>query len=177
MPLISLIAAISENRILSDSTKEHIHAGIPWNIPSDELYYRETIRRHPVIIGRKSYATFNKPIRNCTTIILTRDTNFQAFGCVVLHSLPEAIAWAKMSETEEIFIAGGGQIYTEAIKFADKLYLTIVEGNFVGDIYFPEFADFGKVTKEKKMQENGFQFNFVEIEKCVNQVTSPSITG
>jgi hypothetical protein len=47
----------------------------------------------------------------------------------------------------------------------------------VGDIYFPEFADFGKVTKEKKMQENGFQFNFVEIEKCVNKVTSPSIIG
>ena len=85
MPLISLIAAISENRILSDSTQEHIHAGIPWNIPSDELYYRETIRRHPVIIGRKSYATFNKPIRNCTTIILTKDTSFQAFGCIVLQ--------------------------------------------------------------------------------------------
>ena len=177
MPLISLIAAISENRILADSTRKHIHAGSPWNIPSDELYYRQKIRRHPVIIGRKSYSTLTKPFPNCTTIILTRDPNFQAFGCVVLHSLPEAIAWAKMSETEEIFIAGGGQIYTEAIKLADKLYLTIVEGNFVGDIYFPEFADFGKVTKEKKMQENGFQFNFVEIEKCVNQVTSPSITG
>ena len=94
-----------------------------------------------------------------------------------MHSLPEAIAWAKMSETEEIFIAGGGQIYTEAIKFADRLYLTIIEGNFVGDIYFPEFADFGKVIKEKKMQENGFQFKFVEIERRVNQVTSPPIIG
>ncbi|MFN5066913.1 MAG: dihydrofolate reductase [Aphanizomenon sp.] len=177
MPLISLIAAISENRILSDSTKEHIHGGIPWNIPSDELYYRQKIRRHPVIIGRKSYSTFNKPIRNCTTIILTKNPNFQAFGCVVFHSLPEAIAWAKMSETEEIFIAGGGQIYTEAIKFADRLYLTIIEGNFVGDIYFPEFADFGKFIKEKKMQENGFQFKFVEIERRVNEVTSPPIIG
>ncbi|HCQ20322.1 MAG: dihydrofolate reductase [Aphanizomenon flos-aquae MDT14a] len=177
MPLISLIAAISENRILADSTKEHIHGGIPWNIPSDELYYRQKIRRHPVIIGRKSYSTFNKPIRNCTTIILTKNPNFQAFGCVVLHSLPEAIAWAKMSETEEIFIAGGGQIYTEAIKFADRLYLTIIEGNFVGDIYFPEFADFGKFIKEKKMQENGFQFKFVEIERRVNEVTSPPIIG
>jgi dihydrofolate reductase len=177
MPLISLIAAISENRILSDSTRKHIHSGSPWNIPSDELYYRQKIRRHPVIIGRKSYSTFNKPIRNCTTIILTKNPNFQAFGCVVLHSLPEAIAWAKMSETEEIFIAGGGQIYTEAIKFADRLYLTIIEGNFVGDIYFPEFADFGKFIKEKKMQENGFQFKFVEIERRVNEVTSPPIIG
>ncbi|MBO1064787.1 MULTISPECIES: dihydrofolate reductase [Nostocales] len=168
MPLISLIAAISENRILANSARKHIRAGNPWNIPSDEIYYRQMIRRHPVIIGRKSYSTMSKPFPDCTTIVLTRDTNFQAFGCVVLHSLTEAIAWAEMSETEEIFIAGGGQIYTEAIKFADKLYLTIVEGNFVGDIYFPEFADFGKVTKEKKMQENGYKFNFVEIEKCVN---------
>jgi dihydrofolate reductase len=154
MPLISLIAAISENRILANSARKHIRSGNPWNIPSDEIYYRQMIRRHPVIIGRKSYSTMNKPFPDCTTIVLTRDPNFQA--------------WAEMSETEEIFIAGGGQIYTEAIKFADKLYLTIVEGNFVGDIYFPEFADFGKVTKEKKMQENGYKFNFVEIEKCVN---------
>ncbi|MDD1415529.1 dihydrofolate reductase [Dolichospermum sp. ST_con] len=168
MPLISLIAIISENRILANSTKEQINSGMPWNIPSDELYFHEITRRHPVIMGRKSYGAFTKPMPNCTNIIVTRNPDFQAFGCVVLHSLQEAIEWAKMSETEEIFIAGGGEIYAQAIKFAHKLYLTIVEGDFVGDIYFPEFANFGKVTKENKMQENGFQFNFVEIEKCVN---------
>jgi dihydrofolate reductase len=175
MPLISLIAAISKTRILADSTKEHIHVGIPWNIPSDARYFQEITWRHPVIMGRKTYSTFNTPLQNRTNIIVTRDTDYQAPGCVVFHSLQEAIEWAKMSETEEIFIAGGGQIYTEAIKFADKLYLTIVEGNFVGDIYFPEFANFGKVIKEKHSQENGFQFKFVEIERCVNEVTPPKI--
>ncbi|WP_071190337.1 dihydrofolate reductase [Trichormus sp. NMC-1] len=177
MPLISLIAAISENRILADSTKEHIHVGIPWNIPSDERHFQKITWRHPVIMGRKTYTTFYQPLPNRTNIIVTRDANFKAPGCVVFHSLQEAIEWAKMSETEEIFIAGGGQIYTEAIKFADKLYLTIVEGNFVGDIYFPEFANFGKVTKEQHSQENGFQFKFVEIERCVNEVTPPTIMG
>jgi len=177
MPLISLIAAISENRILADSTKEHIHVGIPWNIPSDERHFQEITRRHPVIMGRKTYTTFNKPIPNCTNIIVTRDPNFQAFGCLVFHSLQEAVEWAKMSETEEIFIAGGREIYTQAMAFANKLYLTIVEGNFEGDIYFPEFTNFGKVIKEEKLQENGFDFKFVEIERCVNEVTPPSITG
>ncbi|MBD2627232.1 dihydrofolate reductase [Trichormus variabilis] len=177
MSLISLIAAISENRILADSTKEHIHVGIPWNIPSDVRYFQEVTWRHPVIMGRKTYSTFNTPLQNRTNIIVTRDTDYQAPGCLVFHSLQEAIDWAKMSETEEIFIAGGGQIYTEAIKFADKLYLTIVEGNFVGDIYFPEFANFGKVIKEKQLQENGFQFKFVEIERCVNEVTQPTMMG
>ncbi|MTJ11267.1 dihydrofolate reductase [Anabaena sp. UHCC 0187] len=177
MPLISLIAALSENRILADSTKEHIHLGIPWNIPSDERRFKEITRRHPIIMGRKTYATFNTPLFNCTTIIVTRDPNFQAFGCLVFHSLQKAIEWAKMSETEEIFIAGGGEIYKEAITFADKLYLTIVEGDFVGDIYFPEFADFGEITKEEKLQENGFKFKFVEIERCVNEITSPPIIG
>ena len=173
MPLISLVAAMSENRILADSTKEHIHVGIPWNIPSDERRFQEIIYRHPVIIGRKTYATFNSPIANCTTMIVTRDPHFQAFGCLVFHSLQEAVEWAKMSETEEIFIAGGGEIYTEAMKFANKLYLTIVEGNFEGDIYFPEFANFGEITKEEKLQENGFNFKFVEIERCVNEITPP----
>lgn len=177
MPLISLIAAMSENLILADSTKEHIHFGIPWNIPTDERHFIEITRRHPVIMGRKTYTTFNTPIRNCTNIIITRDPNFEAFGCVVFNSLETAIAWTKMSETEEIFIAGGGEIYTQAITFADKLYLTIVEGNFQGDIYFPEFANFGEITKEEKLQENGFNFKFVEIERCVKEITSPPIIG
>lgn len=165
MTTISLIAAISENRILADSSQEHIHVGIPWNIPSDERRFQEITWRHPVIMGRKTYSTFNTPIPNCTNIIITRDPHFQAFGCVVLNSLQQAIAWAKMSETEEIFIAGGGRIYTEAIHLANKLYLTIVKGNFRGDIYFPEFANFGTITKEEHLQENGFEFKFVEIER------------
>ncbi|MFM6040947.1 MAG: dihydrofolate reductase [Sphaerospermopsis kisseleviana] len=166
MPLISLIAAISEDRILADSKKEHIRGGIPWDLPSDIRYFKEITWRHPVIMGRKTYATFNHPLPNRTNIIITRDTNYQAPGCLVFHSLSEAIQWSKMSETEEIFIAGGEQIYTQAMEFANKLYLTIVEGSFAGDIYFPEFADFGKVTKEEQLQENGFRFKFVEIERC-----------
>ncbi|WP_016949137.1 dihydrofolate reductase [Anabaena sp. PCC 7108] len=177
MPLISLIAAISENRILADSSKEDIHVGIPWDIPSDLHHFQQKTWRHPVIMGRKTYSTFNTPLPNRTNIIVTRDGNFKAPGCLVFDSLQAAIEWTKMSETEEIFIAGGGQIYTEAIKFANKLYLTIVEGNFFGDIYFPEFANFGTVTKEKQSQENGFKFKFVEIERCVNEVTQPTIMG
>ncbi|MBK1988707.1 dihydrofolate reductase [Sphaerospermopsis aphanizomenoides BCCUSP55] len=165
MVLISLIAAISENRILADSKKEHIRLGIPWHIPSDLRHFQEITRRHPVIMGRKTYSTFNQPLPNRTNIIVTRNPDYQAPGCLVFHSLSEAIAWTKMSETEEIFIAGGGQIYTEAIQFANKLYLTIVEGNFEGDIYFPEFANFGKVTKEEPWEENGFRFKFVEMER------------
>ncbi|MEA5551400.1 dihydrofolate reductase [Anabaena cylindrica UHCC 0172] len=165
MPLISLIAAISENRILADSTKEHIHVGIPWSIPMDGHHFQEITWRHPVIMGRRTYSTFCQPLPNRINIIVTRNLDYQAPGCVIFHSLLEAVEWAKMSETEEIFIAGGGKIYTEAIEFADKLYLTIVEGNFEGDIYFPEFADFGKVTKEEHLQENGFKFRFAEIEK------------
>ncbi|MEA5578441.1 dihydrofolate reductase [Anabaena sp. UHCC 0451] len=175
MPLISLVAAISENRILADSTKEHIHVGIPWNIPSDVRHFQEITWRHPVIMGRKTYSTFNTPLPNRTNIIVTRNLDYQAPGCLVFHSLSQAIKWTEMSETEEIFIAGGGEIYTESIKFANKLYLTIVEGDFVGDIYFPEFANFGRVIKEKQLQENGFKFKFVEIERCVNQVTPPTI--
>ncbi|MBE9056065.1 dihydrofolate reductase [Sphaerospermopsis sp. LEGE 08334] len=166
MAIISLIAAISEDRILADSKKEHIRGGIPWDIPSDIRSFKEITWRHPVIMGRKTYATFNHPLPNRTNIIVTRNIDYQAPGCLVFHSLYEAIQWSKMSETEEIFIAGGEQIYTQAMEFANKLYLTIVEGSFEGDIYFPEFSNFGKLTKEEKLQENGFRFKFVEIERC-----------
>ncbi|ADI63982.1 dihydrofolate reductase [Trichormus azollae] len=165
MALISLIAAISENRILADSKKEHIRVGIPWDIPSDLQHFQKKTWRHPVILGRKSYAAFNHPLPNRTNIILTRSHDYKAPGCLVFYSLSEAVTWAKMSEKEEIFIAGGGEIFAEAIKFANKLYLTIVEGNFEGDVYFPEFTNFGTVTKEEHSQENDFQFKFVEIER------------
>ncbi len=165
MALISLIAAISENRILADSKKEHIRVGIPWDIPSDLQHFQKKTWRHPVIFGRKSYAAFNHPLPNRTNIIVTRSHDYKAPGCLVFYSLSEAVTWATMSEKEEIFIAGGGEIFAEAIKFANKLYLTIVEGNFEGDVYFPEFTNFGKVTKEEHSQENDFQFKFVEIER------------
>jgi len=165
MTLISLIAAISQDRILADSKNEHLRGGIPWDIPSDGRYFKEITWRHPVIMGRKTYATFNHPLLNRTNIIVTKNTDYQAPGCLVFYSLEEAIKWSKMSETEEIFIAGGEQIYTQAMEFANKLYLTIVEGNFEGDIHFPEFSNFGKLTKEEKLEENGFKFKFVEIER------------
>jgi dihydrofolate reductase len=162
-PLISLVAIISQNRVLANTLLETSNH-IPWRIPSDLKRFQEITMRHPVILGRTTFETMKSPLKNRTNIIVTRNQNYQAFGCPVLHSVDEAIKWAAVSEKEEIFIIGGAQIYSESLPLADRLYLTIVEGDSEGDVLFPEYQNiFTKVLFEENREEDGFKFKFIDL--------------
>src|SRR3989338_5923686 len=143
-PIISLIAAIGENRELGKNNK------LLWNIPEDMKRFRELTRGHVVIMGRKTYESIGRPLPNRINIIVTRDKKFgehvsinQLIGTFVAHSLEGAIKRAKplttnyklLTTSDEVFIIGGGQIYEQGIKYADKLYLTIVKGEFEADTF------------------------------------------
>ena len=164
-PLISLVAIISQNRVLADTKLESTNH-IPWRIPSDLKRFQEITMRHPIILGRTTFETMKNPLKNRTNIVITRNPNYQAFGCPVVHSVDEAIKWASVCEKEEIFIVGGAQIYTEGLPFADRLYLTVVEGSFDGDILFPEYEkEFTKIIHTENHEENGFKFKFINLER------------
>lgn len=164
-PIISLVAIISENRVLAD-TKIQSTNHIPWRISSDLKRFQEITMRHPIILGRTTFETMKSPLKNRTNIIVTRNQNYEAFGCPVVHSVDEAIKWATVTEKDEIFIVGGAQIYTESLPLVDRLYLTIVECNTDGDVIFPEYAkEFTKVTLEENHEENGFKFKFINLER------------
>lgn len=155
-PLISIIAAIGENKELGKDNK------LLWNIPEDLKRFKELTTNHPVIMGRKTFESIGKPLPNRTNIVITRDKNFQVKNCLVVHSLEEAIELAKIKDNEEIFIIGGGQIYQQAINLADKLYLTIVKGNFGADTFFPDYSRFKKIVSRKEGQSDKYKYTFLE---------------
>ncbi len=157
--MISLIAAIGENRVIGNKGK------IPWHIAEDFKRFKRLTQGHAVIMGRKTYESIGKPLPNRTNIVITRDPQFKIENCVVVNSLNDAIIQAKHLSPGEIFIIGGGQVYDQAIRLADKLYLTIVKGNFPGDAYFPAFSDFPKKTYSEKGKSGEYEYEFVELER------------
>lgn len=155
---ISLIAAIaSGNRALGKDND------LIYKIPEDLKRFKEITSGHAIIMGRKTYESIGHPLPNRINIVITRDPNFKAEGVVVVHSLDEALK--QINESGEVFIIGGGQIYQEAIKMADKLYLTIVEGNPEADTFFPDYSEFKKVVSEESHESEGHKYKFITLEK------------
>ncbi|MCH8821282.1 dihydrofolate reductase [Patescibacteria group bacterium] len=154
-----MIAAISENNALGKDNK------LIFKIPEDMKRFKEVTSGHPIIMGRKTYESIGRPLPNRTNIVVTRDKNYKAEGCEVVYSLEQAIEVAKKVEKTEVFVIGGGQIYKEAIKMADKLYLTVVEGKYYADTFFPDYSDFKKVIHSDSHESAGYKYKFLDLEK------------
>lgn len=159
--IISLIAAVAENRAIGKDNK------MLWYIPEDLQYFRLKTSGHPVIMGRKTFESIGQALPGRKNIIVTRDINYQAPDCLIVHSLEEGLEAAqKLPGSEEIFIGGGGQIYAQALPLAHKLYLTIVKGNFEADTFFPDYSAFKKVISQSPPQTSGIHsFTYLELER------------
>ncbi|WP_258103622.1 dihydrofolate reductase [Marinoscillum sp. MHG1-6] len=133
---ISMIAAMSANRVIGKNND------LPWHLPDDFKYFKDTTSEHVVIMGRKNFESLPpnfKPLPNRTNIVITRNSNYQAEGAIVVNSLREALEeGVKHNEKEEIFIIGGGEIYHLGLAHADKIYLTEIDKEIEGDTTFPE---------------------------------------
>ena len=158
-PKISIIAAIGKNRELGKKNK------LLWHIPDDLPRFKKLTTGHPIVMGRKTFESIGRPLPNRTNIVVTRDSSYDVEGVVVVHSIEKAIEEAKKKDKEEIFVIGGGQIYEQAIKFVDKLYLTLVEGEYEADTFFPDYSQFKKKIFEQKNEYEGLKYTFLELEK------------
>lgn len=157
---ISLIAAIGKNKELGKNNK------LLWHIPEDLKRFKKLTKGHVVIMGQNTFESLDKPLPNRINIILSKNPNYKVKNAFVCYSLNEAIKLAKEKTTfEEIFIIGGAQVYSQTIKFADKLYLTLVKGSFDADVFFPDYSEFKKVIYKKKCQSDGFKCTFLELIK------------
>lgn len=125
-----MIAAAAENRALGKDNQ------LVWHLPNDFKRFKNLTTGHYIIMGRKTFESFPKPLPNRTHVIITRQKNYQAEGCIVVDSIEKAIE--SCPENEDAFVIGGGEIYNLAIAFADKIELTVVHHNFEADAFFPE---------------------------------------
>lgn len=155
--MISIIAAIGENNELGKNLD------LVWHLPDDFKRFKRITTGHTIIMGRKTFASFPKPLPNRKHIVITRQNNYDKPGCSVVHSLEEALELA--ANEKEVFIIGGGEIYKQSLAIADKMELTRVHGSFDADTYFPEI-DFSlwELTKEhyhEKDEKHQYAFTYL----------------
>ncbi|MEL6920137.1 MAG: dihydrofolate reductase [Pseudomonadota bacterium] len=150
-PVVSMIAAVSENGIIGRN------GDMPWRLSSDLKRFKALTSGHPVIMGRKTFGSIGKPLPNRLNIVITRDMDWAADGVMRVSSLQAGIdlATANLESIhenaeddadpdelpKEVFIIGGGQIYAQAMDYADALYVTEVLAEIDGDTSFPEIDE------------------------------------
>ena len=160
-PKISLIAAVAKNLAIGKDNK------LLYYIPSDLKRFKQITSGHVVIMGKKTFESMNsKPLPNRTNIVIAMEQTYEAPGCITVHSIDDAFQKAKEIEKEEIFVIGGASIYAQTLKFADKLYVTVIDRvHEDADVFFPAYPNFTKITREEKSQHDGIDFTWYELEK------------
>jgi dihydrofolate reductase len=160
---IAMIAAMTENRVLGKNNE------MIWSLPKDLKHFKNMTMGHPIIIGRKTFESFKKHLPGRTNIVITRNPDYHLDECVVVHSLDTALEEAKKYYDETIFIAGGAEIYKQALPYADILYLTHIKADLEGDAYFPEFSlsEWRETSREaiKADERHCYDFDFVTWER------------
>ena len=158
---ISMIAAIGAKNELGEGNK------LIWKIPSDLARFREKTSGHPIIMGRKTYESIGRLLPNRTNIVVTQNSKLKIQNCLIANSIEQAIDFARnVPGSDEVFIIGGAQIYTAALPFANKLYLTRINSEApMADAFFPDYSDFKKVLFEEKHNDDGLEYEFLELER------------
>lgn len=164
---VSLIVAVSENNVIGKNN------ALPWHLPTDMKYFRDTTMGHCVIMGRKNYDSIPlkyRPLEGRTNIIVTRQKDFKAEGCIVVNSVEEALSEVKKKSETEVFIIGGADIFKQTIDSADKIYYTKIYHSFDGDVFFPKIdVSKWKLTLQTDMkadEKNKYPFSFCVYEKA-----------
>ena len=163
--IISLIVAISKNKVIGKNNK------LIWNLPKDMKFFMDSTLGHAVIMERKNFESIPakyRPLKNRTNIIISRNKNFTANNCIIVHSIQESLKCMNFEEGEEVFVIGGGEIYRRFLELdlVDKMYITHIDEIFDGDIFFPDFEITRWQTKEilshQKDEKNPHNFSIVE---------------
>ena len=162
-PIISLISVIAKDRGIGYQNKLLVH------LPPDLKHFKEITKGHMVIMVQTTYESMGKALPNRENIVLTKDKALNLDDAKVMYSIQEAIEYANKSSEEEVFFIGGASIYAQSIKFADKLYLTLIENIWSADTFFPEYSEFKLVSESEKQDYGGIKFKYTEWQKNENK--------
>jgi dihydrofolate reductase len=153
---VTLVAAAAENNVIGNKGK------LPWKLPDDLKHFRMVTTGHPVIMGRKTFESIGRPLPDRLNIIITRQKDYTAQGCVVVHTLDQALTLAEQNTKTEVCVIGGGEIYREAFRFADFIELTRVHTVVEGDATFPEISpeEWEEIWSEEHAADDRHEFAF-----------------
>jgi dihydrofolate reductase len=155
---VSLLAAVARGGVIG------LDGGIPWRLPEDMLRFRELTMGHPVVMGRKTWESLPdrfRPLPGRGNVVVTRNPDWSAQGADRAGSIEDALEL--VASEPQVFVIGGGEIYTAALPHADELLLTEIDAEVDGDTTFPawERDDFEETSREEHVAEDGTPFAFV----------------
>lgn len=156
---ISIIAAVAKNRVIGRGND------LPWHLPDDMKFFMQTTNGHHVIMGRKNYESLPekfRPLPNRTNIVVTRQKDYKAPGCTIVHELSDGIRLAKSNGEKELFIIGGAEIYKLALPMTNVLYLTEIDAELEGDTFFPTWnkKDWKEMSRQHHTADAKHKFAF-----------------
>lgn len=158
MTHLSLIVAMDENRLIGNDNQ------LPWRLPADLAFFKRTTMGKPIIMGRKTFDSIGRPLPGRRNIVITRDPEFSAQGCEVVHSIETALTGC--SDHDELMLIGGATLYEQTLDQVSCMYITRINHSFSGDTWFPEFdlTQWEIVEKEdfEADQDNPFSYSFVK---------------
>ncbi|MCR9286751.1 MAG: dihydrofolate reductase [Bacteroidetes bacterium] len=155
--IVSTIVAVANNYVIGKDNQ------IPWYLPADLKYFKKTTLGHHIIMGRNCYESIGRPLPKRTNVIITRNPFYVASGCLVTHSIQEALDLADNRGETEAFIIGGGEIYKQSEHLWDKVYLTEVDLEVEGDVFFPkiDFKNWDETYCESHDKDTKNEFNYI----------------
>lgn len=141
-----------------------------WHLPDDLKRFKELTSGHPVIMGRKTWESLPqmyRPLPGRTNIVVTRQEGYKAGGASVVDGLSDAFLAAQDAQgADETFVIGGAQVYAEALPYANRLYLTLIDDEKEGDTFFPPYEkEFTKIISDESREWNGLKYRWVNLEK------------
>ncbi len=162
---LSIIAALASNSVIGRNNQ------VPWRLSTDLKRLKALTMGHHIIMGRKTFESIGKPLPGRVNVVITRQTDYRPDGVVVVNSLEDAIQIAESARDDEVFVAGGSEIYQQAIHRADRMYLTRVHADVEGDTVFPDFDDVSewKLTDAEHFdadEKNEYPFSFLTYDRA-----------
>ena len=155
---VSLVAAVAQNRVIG------LDGRMPWHIPGELALFRELTTGRILVIGRKTHESIGRVLPDRTTVIVTRQRDYEVPGAHVVFSVDEAFALAKRLGGD-VVVGGGSELYAQTLEMADRLYLSHIHASFDGDTFFPEFSagEFREVSRREV--DASIPYSFVTYER------------
>jgi len=157
-----MIAAMDKNRLIGANNK------MPWHLPADLAHFKKVTMGKPILMGRKTFESIGRALAGRRNVIVTRQEDYQAIGCDIFHSL--GAAFAALQSEPEVMLIGGGELFKKVLPEASTLYLTIIDAQFQGDTYFPQWdANAWKLETEESFsadEKNPYPYAFLTLKRC-----------
>lgn len=163
---VALIVAVAKNRVIGAG------GALPWHISADLKHFKQLTMGKPIVMGRKTFESIGQPLKGRANVVISANPDYQPAGVTVVPSCADALKLAQTiaeaNEDGEVMVIGGAQVYQDAMVRADRVYLTEVDAEYEGDVFFPELADgqWREVSREDHepggADEPGYSFVVLE---------------